>query len=302
MSVYLPIAELALPAWLLIALGGITGLLSGLFGIGGGFILTPLLLFIGVEPAVAVASSACLIVGTTFSGFLHHWKHHRVDTAMGNVLIAGGIVGSSLGILIFSSLRRAGHADIAITLMYVCLLAIISVVMLREGITFYRQRHQAEPSDPASHRPLLQDLPWQYHFMKSQVTHSLLVPLVLGVAVGLLVALMGVGGGFVLIPAMVYILRMHTSMIVGTSLYQIIFITSFVTLLHAITTQTVDLVLAVMLMIGSVVGAQFGARWSSYLPTYTTRLMLSVLLLLVAGRLASDLFTTPSELFTIMAR
>jgi uncharacterized membrane protein YfcA len=302
MPIYLPIAELALPAWLLITLGAATGVLSGLFGIGGGFILTPLLMFIGVDPAIAVASSACLIMGTAFSGFLHHWKHRRVDTAMGNALIAGGIVGSALGILIFASLRRSGHTDIAITLMYVCLLAAISLVMLREGIAFYKQRGVTETSSPEPSPQNFASLPFQYHFTKSQVTHSLVVPITLGLAVGMLVSLMGVGGGFVLIPAMVYVLRMPSTMIVGTSLYQIIFITAFVTLLHAITTQTVDLVLAVILMIGSVVGAQFGARWGTYLPNYANRLILAALLIIVAARLASDLFTTPSELFTIMAR
>lgn len=301
MHVYLPIAELSEPVWLLVTLGGVTGVLAGLFGIGGGFILTPLLIFMGVNPAVAVATSACQIVASSFSGFLHHWKHRRVDVQMGNMLTLGGTIGAIGGIIIFAALRRSGQADITITLMYVCLLGIIAVVMAREGWQLLKTKSETLPASVA-YWPVLQRLPLQTYFGHSQVTHSVLVPIGIGVAVGLIVSLMGVGGGFILIPAMMYILRMPASVLVGTSLYQIIFITGFATLLHAYTTQTVDIVLATLLLIGSVVGAQFGARLTTKIPSSYSRLLLAMLLAIVAGKLAIGLFVSPSELFTLLPR
>lgn len=301
MQVYLPIAELSEPVWLLIALGGATGVLAGLFGIGGGFILTPLLIFMGVEPAVAVATSACQIVASSFSGFLHHWKHRRVDVQMGNVLIAGGILGAVTGTIIFAALQRSGQADITIALMYVCLLGTIAIVMGREGWQLLRSQSETLPQSVA-YWPIIQKLPLQVYFGHSQVTHSIFVPAVIGLAVGLIVSLMGVGGGFILIPAMMYILRMPSGVLVGTSLYQIIFITGLVTLMHAYTTQTVDIVLSTLLLIGSVIGAQFGARLSAKISNAHSRIALSLLLAFVAGKLALGLFTPPSELFTLLPR
>lgn len=301
MQVYLPIAELSEPAWLLIALGYLTGIISGLFGIGGGFILTPCLIFLGVNPAVAVATSACQIVASSFSGFLHHWKHKKVDTHMGNILVIGGVGGALLGIIIFNALKRTGQADITITLMYIMLLGAIAIIMLREAYMLLRNTHK----DSLPHyffSARIAQLPFQRHFVKSQISHSLILPLLIGFMVGLIVSLMGVGGGFILIPAMAYILRMPSSVIVGTSLYQIIFITALVTLLHALSAQTVDLVLACMLLIGSVIGAQMGARWSNHIPHATSRLILSLLLVLVLSRLAYGLFAVPAELYTIMER
>jgi uncharacterized membrane protein YfcA len=301
MHVYLPIAELSEPAWLLIALGALTGILAGLFGIGGGFILTPMLIFLGIPPAIAVASSACQIVASSFSGFLHHWKARRVDTDIGNLLIIGGLLGAALGVFIFAALKRSGQADITITLMYVCLLGVIAVVVAREGLKLRRS-----PSDSVIAMgvdwPLLRHLPFRRRFTHSQVTHSSLLPIGLGVAVGLIVSLMGVGGGFILIPAMMYILRMPPSVIVGTSLYHIIFITAAVTLLHAVTTHSVDLVLATLLMTGSVVGAQWGARLSTRVSPAYGKLLLAALLFCVAAKLASGLFITPEETFSIMER
>lgn len=301
MHVYLPIAELSEPAWLLIALGAVTGVLAGLFGIGGGFILTPLLIFLGIPPAVAVATSACQIVASSFSGFLHHWKSRRVDTDIGNLLIVGGVGGAALGIWLFTALQRSGQADITITLMYVCLLGVIGVVMAKEGFKLLKSQDGSIVAMGVDW-PLLKRLPFHRDFGHSQVTHSALLPIGLGVAVGFIVSLMGVGGGFILIPAMIYVLRMPPSVIVGTSLYQIIFITAIVTLMHAMTTHTVDLVLAVLLMIGSVVGAQWGARLSTRIPAAHGRLLLAALLAIVALKLAAGLFVEPAELYTIMPR
>lgn len=301
MHVYLPIAELSEPAWLLVALGAITGVLAGLFGIGGGFILTPLLIFLGIPPAVAVATSACQIVASSFSGFLHHWKTKRVDTDIGNLLILGGLGGAALGIWIFTALQRSGQADITITLMYVCLLGVIGALMAKEGFKLLRNNDESLVAMGVDW-PLLKRLPFHRSFGQSQVTHSALVPIGLGIAVGFIVSLMGVGGGFILIPAMIYILRMPPSVIVGTSLYHIIFITAAVTLMHAMTTHTVDMVLAVLLMMGSVVGAQWGARLSTRMPAAYGRLLLAALLAIVALKLAAGLFVEPSELYTIMPR
>lgn len=301
MHVYLPIAELSEPAWLLIALGYITGIISGLFGVGGGFILTPFLIFLGINPAVAVATSACQIVASSFSGFLHHWKHKKVDTQMGNLLVIGGAIGGILGIVIFNALKRTGQADITITIMYITLLGIISIFMLKEAIHLIRAQ-ECDASTPYFTFVWVEKLPLQITFAKSHVTHSLLLPIAIGLIVGLLVSLMGVGGGFILIPAMAYMLRMPSSVIVGTSLYQMIFITAMVTMLHALATQTVDMVLACLLLVGSVVGAQMGARWSHHIPHAYNRLILACLLMLVLSKLTYGLFAVPDELYAIMER
>lgn len=301
MHIYLPIAELSEPAWLLTLLGAVTGIFAGLFGIGGGFILTPLLIFLGIPPAVAVATSACGIVASSFSGFLHHWKSKRVDTDIGNLLIAGGLVGAGFGIWLFTALKRSGQADITITLMYVCLLGIISALMAREGWKLLKSREDSLVAIGVDW-PLLKRLPFRRNFWHSQVSHSALVPIGLGVAVGFIVSLMGVGGGFILIPAMIYILRMPPAVIVGTSLYHIIFITAAVTIMHAVTTHSVDIVLALLLMSGSVIGAQWGAQLSSKIPAAHGRLLLSALLAIVALKLAAGLFVMPTELYTIMPR
>ncbi len=301
MQVYLPIAELSEPAWLLVSLGAITGVLAGLFGIGGGFILTPMLIFMGIPPAVAVATSACLIIASSFSGFLHHWKAQRVDTDIGNLLIIGGVIGAVFGIWLFTALQRSGQADVTITLMYVSLLSIISIVMGREGLKLLRSQNDALVAMGVDW-PLLKRLPFRRDFGQSQVSHSALLPIGLGVAVGFIVSLMGVGGGFILIPAMIYVLRMPPSVIVGTSLYHIIFITAIVTVMHAMTTHSVDLVLGFLLMIGAVVGAQWGARLSSRMPASYGKLLLAFLLAVVALKLAGGLFVQPTELYTIMPR
>ncbi|MFZ4540379.1 MAG: sulfite exporter TauE/SafE family protein [Rickettsiales bacterium] len=303
MHIYLPIAELSTNALHLILLGGLAGLLSGLFGIGGGFILTPMLIFMGIPPAISVATSTNMIVASSFSGFLSHLKHKRVDIEMGNCLIAGGLMGVVFGVWLFSRLQRVGQVDLMITLLYISLLITISIVMLREA----RQILKARAAGLAHHQVTavtlprwVNRLPWQIEFSRSNVTHSVLLPIVIGIISGLLVGLLGIGGGFIMLPMMLYVLRMPISVTIGTSLFQIIFITASATLLHAMTTHTVDIVLAGLLLMGSVVGAQYGARMSHRIPSYILRFMMAGLLLIVAGRLAYGLFITPTEIFTLV--
>ncbi|MDX2094580.1 MAG: sulfite exporter TauE/SafE family protein [Alphaproteobacteria bacterium] len=303
MHIYLPIAELSANALHLLLLGGIAGLLSGIFGIGGGFILTPMLIFIGIPPAVSVATSTNMIIASSFSGFLSHLKHKRVDIAMGSWLIAGGMLGAGLGVWLFSRLQRLGQIDLMITLLYISLLLTIGVIMLREARQILAARAAGLEHHTVSAITLpgwITRLPWQVEFSRSHVSHSLLLPMAIGLLSGLLVGLLGVGGGFIMLPLMLYVLRMPISVTIGTSLFQIIFITAASTLLHALTTHAVDIVLAGLLLMGSVVGAQYGARFSHKIPTHLLRFMLAGLLLTVAARLAYGLFITPSNIFTLV--
>lgn len=303
MHLYLPIAELSANALHLILLGGVAGLLSGLFGIGGGFILTPMLIFIGIPPAIAVATSTNMIVASSFSGFLSHLKHKRVDIQMGNCLVAGGLLGVALGVWWFSRLQKVGQIDLMITLLYISLLVTISIVMLREArhlILAHRAGQEHHHVSALALPRWVLNLPWQMYFPRSHVTHSVLLPVAIGMLSGLLVGLLGVGGGFIMLPMMLYILRMPMNVTIGTSLFQIIFITAAATLLHAMTTHAVDMVLAGLLLMGSVVGAQYGARLSHRIPHYLLRLMMALLLLIVAARLAYGLFITPPEIFTLV--
>lgn len=303
MHLYLPIAELSANALHLIILGGTAGMLSGLFGIGGGFILTPMLIFIGIPPAIAVATSTNMIVASSFSGFLTHFKHKRVDIEMGNCLIAGGLIGVLVGVWLFAGLQRVGQIDLMITLLYISLLTVISILMLREARQFIKAKAEGHDHITVAAISLprwVKHLPIQMHFKRSNITHSMLLPIAVGVLSGLLVGLLGIGGGFIMLPMMLYVLRMPMQVTIGTSLFQIIFITAAATLLHAMTTHTVDIVLAGLLLIGSVLGAQYGARLSHRIPNYQLRLMMATLLLLVAGRLAYGLFITPHEIFTLV--
>ena len=302
MHIYLPIAELSANAFGLLLLGGVAGIFSGLFGIGGGFILTPMLIFMDVPPAVAVATSANMIIASSFSGFLAHMKHKRVDTEIGNWLVAGGMIGVIIGIAIFASMKRAGQLDLTISLLYIFLLGTIGVLTAREAWKLYEARQQGDNHLQYGFLQLpgwIERLPWRHTFERSQVTHSILVPMGLGAISGIIVALLGVGGGFIMIPAMIYILRMPMTVTIGTSLYQIIFITAVATLLHAVTTHSVDIVLAALLLVGSAIGAQWGVRWSHRIPTYILRTAMASLLILMVLRLAYGLFITPDEIYTL---
>lgn len=303
MLIYLPIAELPLNILLLLMLGGLGGVLAGMFGIGGGFLLTPLLIFLGVPPPVAVASSTNQIIASSVSGFLAHWKRNNVDIKMGLFLLAGGIVGSSLGVWLFAILKKLGQIDLVISLTYVIFLGTIGAMMGVESYrTIQRQKRGIAPLRPidARFRWLKElPLPFQTHFPHSDLRLSLLLPIGIGAIGGMLVSLMGIGGGFIMIPAMIYILGMPTAVVVGTSLFQIIFTTSNATLLQAINTQSVDIVLSLLLIIGGVFGAQLGTKLGMKLPAEKLRGLLSLMVVAVCLRLALGLFLTPKEFFTL---
>ena len=300
MQIYLPIAEISLDVFLLLGLGGIVGFLSGLFGVGGGFLMTPLLLFIGVPPPVAVATQANQVVASSVSGVLAHWKRGNVDFLMGLVLLAGGLLGSTIGVVIFGILKQLGQIDLVINLVYVVFLGTIGGLMFWESLRALLRRRR----NPGQRRKLHQHgwihgLPLKMRFRRSRLYISALLPLGVGFLVGVLAAIMGVGGGFVLVPAMIYILGMPTSVVIGTSLFQIIFVAANVTLLQASQNQTVDVVMALLLLTGSVIGAQFGSRLVSRIPADTLRILLAGMVLLVCGKLFFDLFSTPSALYHV---
>lgn len=305
MQIYLPIAEMSVNVWLILGLGGLVGYLSGLFGVGGGFLLTPLLIFIGVPPAVAVATSANQVVASSVSGVYAHWRKANVDFRMGTVLLVGGLVGSSLGGMLFTYLKGRGQIDLVISLFYVVVLGIVGGLMAAESLRSLRRVPSAEPRRRIKrfhdHR-YLRALPFKMRFRTSQLYISALLPLGLGCLVGVLAAIMGVGAGFLLVPAMIYLLGMPAAVVVGTSLFQIIFVTANVTMLHAIATQTVDITLALLLLVGSAVGAQFGARAGARLQGEHLRGLLALLVLVVAIALAADLVIPPAEIYSLEGR
>lgn len=297
MNIYLPIAEISVNIFIILGLGGLTGILSGLFGIGGGFLMTPFLIFIGVPPSVSVSTVANQIIASSVSGFISHLQRKNVDFKMGGYLLAGGIVGSTLGVLLFRWLQRIGHIDLIISVSYVTFLGIIGSMMAAESI---RAILKAPRKYTANDKPSLAErLPFKIEFPRSKRTISVIMPIAIGLFVGVMVSLMGIGGGFFLIPAMIYLLGMPTNVVIGTSLLQIIFITANVTLLQAITTQTVDLLLALLLLTGSIFGAQIGIRLGDKLPAEYLRAMLAAIVLSVAIKLAFTLFTPPENVYSV---
>jgi uncharacterized protein len=303
MQIYLPIAEASVNAFVLIGLGGVVGLMSGLFGVGGGFLITPLLFFIGIPPAIAVATGANQVVASSVSGVLAHMKRRTVDFRMGGVLLAGGLVGSALGVLVFNILQGLGQVELVVQLCYVVFLGLIGTMMLQESLrAIYRSRNPAAPRRRLHQHMWVHRLPLKLKFRASGLYISVIPPLLVGVAVGVLAAIMGVGGGFIMVPAMIYLLGMPTKVVVGTSLFQITFVTAFTTLMHAISYNTVDLMLAVLLIIGGVVGAQLGTTLGARLRAEQLRILLALLVLSVCGKLALDLFLPPDELYSIAAR
>ncbi len=301
MNLYLPIAGMSVNILVIIGLGGLVGLLSGMFGVGGGFLTTPLLIFYGIPPSVAVASSAPQITGASVSGVLAHRQRGGVDIRMGLVLVAGGALGTILGGFIFRGLQATGQIDMVVAMLYVILLGGIGVSMAREAIGSLVAMHQGRPPAPVTrrHHPLIAALPGRWRFYGSGLYISPLAPFGLGVATGILTAMMGVGGGFILVPAMIYLLGMSTRVVVGTSLFQILFVTAATTLMHAVTTRSVDIVLASLLLIGSVTGAQFGARFAQKVKPEYLRLLLAFIVLTVAFRMALGLTWRPDEIFTV---
>lgn len=300
MQIYLPIAELAVNPFLLLGIGAGVGLLSGMFGVGGGFLMTPLLIFIGISPAVAVATEANQIVAASFSGFLAHRKRRTVDIQMGLVLLAGGVLGAFLGVQAFKLLRLVGQVDLVVSLCYVVFLGTVGLLMLAESIRAWRRRRRNDGSlGRRRKRGWIDAFPLKMRFRVSQLYLSVIPPFVIGAFVGVLAAVMGVGGGFIMVPAMIYLLHMPTNVVVGTSLFQIMFVTAFTTILHATENRTVDAVLALLLLIGGVVGAQVGARLGTRLRAEELRILLALIVLAVCGKLAYDLIATPVDLFSI---
>lgn len=300
MQIYLPIAEVSVNAFLLLGLGGMVGILSGMFGVGGGFLMTPLLFFIGIPPAVAVATEANQIVASSFSGVLAHLRRKSVDLRMGTVLLIGGLIGAALGVQLFNALKAIGQVDLLVRLSYVIFLGIIGGLMFIESLNAIRKTRSGKP--PARKRHTwVHNLPFKMKFRTSGLYISVIPPAIVGVFVGILAAIMGVGGGFIMVPAMIYLLGMPTKVVVGTSLFQIIFVTGFTTLLHATTNYTVDVVLAVLLLVGGVIGAQVGTKIGAKLPAEQLRILLAGMVLLVCAKLAFDLLVMPSELYSLGA-
>ncbi|MGY3438214.1 MULTISPECIES: sulfite exporter TauE/SafE family protein [unclassified Marinovum] len=303
MQIYLPIAEVSVNAFLLLGLGGIVGVLSGMFGVGGGFLMTPLLFFIGIPPAVAVATEANQIVASSFSGLLAHLKRKTVDLRMGCVLLVGGLIGAAMGVFVFNYLKSLGQVDLLVKLCYVVFLGIIGALMFVESLRAIRKLRKSGGVAPAKrkHRGWVTALPFKMRFRTSGLYISVIPPVIVGILVGVLAAIMGVGGGFIMVPAMIYILHMPTKVVIGTSLFQIIFVTAFTTLLHATTNYTVDMALAVLLLVGGVIGAQIGTRIGVKLKAEQLRILLAILVLAVCGKLAFDLLLQPGELYSIGA-
>jgi uncharacterized membrane protein YfcA len=303
LDIYLPIAEISVNAPLLVALGAMVGFISGLFGIGGGFLMTPVLVFLGIPPAVAVASMSNHVAASSMSSVVSYGRRRAVDFRMGAVLAAGGVLGSIIGVELFRWLRLLGQADLVVALSYLVFLGVIGGLMLMESLAAILRRRRNEPPPPRrDRRPLwLYGLPLKMRFPRSRLYISVIPPLLLGAFVGVLSAIMGVGGGFVLVPAMVYLLRMPASVVIGTSLFQIIITTAVTGVLQAGRNQTVDIVLATLLLVGGVLGAQYGARASSRFRAEELRAILALIVLLVGLRMGLGLFVRPDEAFVLMS-
>jgi len=297
MQVYLPIAEMSVDALLLVGIGFGVGWLSGLFGVGGGFLLTPLLILIGIPSPVAVASGANQTLGASVSGLIAQWRRGNVDPKMGLVLLVGGFAGSAAGVQLFGLLRRIGQVDLAVALFYVVVLGTVGALMVMESVRAILRRRQAMRRRLHEHL-WAHGLPFKMRFRKSRLYISVIPPLLVGFLIGVLSAVMGVGGGFMLVPAMIYFLGMPTSVVIGTSLFQVVFVAANVTLLQAAQLGTVDIVLTMLLLAGGVAGAQFGAAMGTRLRGEETRALLGLMVLAVAASLLWELVRTPERLFT----
>jgi len=302
MDIYLPIAGLSVNALVIVGLGGLVGLLTGMVGVGGGFLTTPILIFYGVPPPVAVASAVTQITGTSISGVLAHRRRRGVDVQMGAVIIAGGVAGSVVGGLLFRLLQNSGQIDTVISILYVILLGSVGIMMAKEAGTALEMipasKRKAE-KPPRRHNPLIAALPMRWRFYRSGLYISPLAPLGLGFLSGLLTVLLGIGGGFIMVPAMIYLLGMSAQVVVGTSLLQILFVTAVTTLVHATTTRSVDIVLAGLLLLGSVIGAQYGALFAQKMKPELLRMILAIVVLGVALRMALQLGWRPEEIYTV---
>jgi uncharacterized membrane protein YfcA len=287
--------------FVLLGMGAAVGFLSGLFGVGGGFLITPLLIFYNIPPAIAVATGANQVIASSISGALAHFKRGTIDFKLGTVLLAGGVVGSSLGIYVFSLLRRVGQLDLFVSLLYVALLGTVGTLMLVESVNTIRASRGGAVTSlrkPGQHN-WIHRLPMKMRFRASKLFVSVIPVLGLGAAIGFLASIMGVGGGFIMVPAMIYLLKVPTNVVIGTSLFQIVFVSAYTTIVHSATNQTVDIILALALMAGGVAGAQYGAKAGQKLRGEQLRALLAALVLAVALRLAYDLFVRPANLYSL---
>jgi uncharacterized membrane protein YfcA len=302
MEIYLPIAEISVNWAMILGMGAAVGFLSGMLGVGGGFIMTPLLMFFGIPPSIAVSTQASPIAAASLAGALSQGRRQSVDFKMGFVLLGGGLLGSALGVYIFGILQRLGQIDFVVAAGYVVLLGFIGALMLNESVRTIRAMRRGEVIQ--SHKPgqhnWIQKLPFKVRFRRSRLYISIIPPAVLGLAVGVMTAILGVGGAFLLIPAKIYILRMPTNIAMGTSQFQVFFVAAATTLLHAATDQSVDIVLAFMLVLGGVIGAQFGARLGQRLRGEELRALLGLLIVAIAIRLLIGMVLTPSDIYSVV--
>lgn len=302
MTLYLPIAEMSVSVIVFLALGAAVGFLSGLFGVGGGFLLMPLLTFLGIPPAVAVATGSAHVVAASVSGAITQYRRDNVDVKMALVMLAGGLVGTFVGVEVVRMLRKAGFFDVTVSLAYVVFLGAVGTLIMVEAVDAWRKAQQGGASH-ASRKPgqhgWIDGLPFKMRFQRSKLYISAVPPAVIGMFIGFMSAIMGIGGGFVMIPAMIYLLRMPTAVVVGTSLFQIVFVAGFATILQAVQNKTVDIVLAAILIVGGVIGAQFGTLAGDRMRSEEMRILLAALILLVAARMAYDLVAAPGDLYSI---
>ncbi|NKL10275.1 sulfite exporter TauE/SafE family protein [Rhizobium leguminosarum] len=302
MTIYLPIAELSVNIFIILGMGAAVGFLSGMFGVGGGFLITPLLIFYNIPPVVAVATGANQVVASSISGAISHFRRGSLDVKLGTVLLIGGLAGATVGIWIFSLLRAIGQLDLIISLMYVIFLGTVGGLMLLESINAMRRAARNEPPAPRKpgHQHWVHKLPLKVRFKKSKIFLSVIPIVALGFAIGILTSIMGVGGGFIMVPAMIYLLRIPTNVVVGTSLFQIIFVTAYTTIVQAATNFSVDIVLAFILMVAGVIGAQYGVRVGQKLRGEQLRALLGLLVLAVGVRLAIALVVTPADVYSVV--
>lgn len=303
MQIYLPIAEMSVPAESLLFLGVAVGFLSGVFGVGGGFLATPFLLFMGIPPAIAVGTQANQLIATSVTGVLGHWRRGNVDFHLGSIMMVGGMVGAVIGIFLFRMLQHFGHIDIFIGVSYVLLLGTIGLMMLFESVSAVMNRSKVtEDVQSLAQREFFRNLPYKMRFTKSRLYMSALLPLCVGFLGGLMISILGIGGGFIMVPAMIYFLGMPSLLVPGTSLYQIIFISAFSCILHAVANGTVDVILALIMIVGGVVGAQVGVRLAKRIKGAPARVALALIIIGVCIRMMAQLFIQPADLFVLDVR
>jgi uncharacterized protein len=301
-TIYLPIAEMSVNIFIILGMGAAVGFLSGMFGVGGGFLITPLLIFYNVPPAVAVATGASLVVASSVSGAISHFRRGSLDLKLGALLLSSGLAGSTAGIALFFLLRRLGLLDLFISITYVILLGTVGSLMLIESINALRRASRNQPAtiNRGGHHNWVHKLPFKMRFKKSKIYLSILPIIALGGSIGVLTSVMGIGGGFIMVPAMIYFLRVPTSVVIGTSLFQIVFVTAYTTMIQATMNHTVDIILALLLMVAGVIGAQYGVRVGQRLRAEQLRALLALLVLAVGVRLAVDLVLPPKDIYSIV--